>query len=98
MEVNSLHKNNLFSFNENPDSQNLQTDSESAKLAVIAGVISTFGDALATLAAVLAIEEAREEARQEQSNNGDNKNMQKQIDHLTSEIEKIKRQMNRPWR
>ena len=97
MEVKSLHKNNLFSFNENPDSQNLHTDSESAKLAVVAGLISTFGDALATLAAVLAIEEAREEARQEQGNTGDNKNMQKQIDNLTYEIEKIKRQMNRPW-
>ena len=93
MEVNSLHKDNLFSFNDNPDSQNLQTDSESAKLAVIAGVITTFGDALATLAAVLAIEEAR----QEQGDTGANKNMQKQIDYLTSEIEKIKRQMNRPW-
>ena len=97
MEVNSLHQN-FFSFNENPDSQNLQTDSESAKLAVIAGVITTFGDALATLAAVLAIEEAREEVRQEQGNTGDNKNMQKQIDYLTSELDKIKRQMNRPWR
>ena len=80
-----MHKNNLFSFNENPDSQNPQTDSESAKLAVIAGVITTFGDALSTLAAVLAIEEAREEARQ-QANTGDNKNMQKQIDYLTSEL------------
>ena len=83
-----------FSFNENQDSQNFQTDSESAKLAVIAGVITTFGDALATIAAVLAIEEAR----QEQSSNGDSKNMQKQIDHLTSEMEKIKRQMNLPRR
>ena len=98
MEVKSLHKNNSFSSDENPDMQNVHTDSESAKLAVVAGLLSTFGDALATLAAVLAIEEAREEARQGQGNNGDNKNMQKQIDHLTSEIENIKRQMNRPWR
>ena len=95
MEVKSLHKNN--SYNENPDNQTDYTVSESAKLAVVSGLLVTFGDALATLAAVLAIEEAREEARQVQSNNGDNKNMQKQIDHLTSEIEKIKRQMNRPW-
>lgn len=65
--------------------QNLQADSESAKLAVIAGAITTFGDALSTMAAVLAIEEAR----QEQSNTGDSKNMKKQIDYLTSEIEKI---------
>ena len=94
MEVNSLNKKNIFSPNENQGSQNLQTDSESDKLAVIAGVITTFGDALSTLAAVLAIEEAR----QEQSNNGDSKNMQKQINYLTSEIEKIKRQMNPPKR
>jgi hypothetical protein len=99
--VNSLNKNNLFLFHENQngqnlqtDSQNLQTDSQSAKLAVIAGAITTFGDALSTMAAVLAIEEAR----QEQGDTGDNKNMQKQIDYLTSEIEKIKRQMNPPRR
>ena len=85
-----MNKNNLFYSNKNQDSQNSQTDSESAKLAVIAGIISTFGDALSTLSAVLAIEEAR----QEQNNTGDSKNMQKQIDYLTSELEKIKRQMN----
>ena len=88
-----MNNSNLFFSNQNQDSQN-QTDSESAKLAVIAGVITTFGDALSTLAAVLALEEAR----QEQNNAGDSKNMQKQIDYLTSEIEKIKRQMNSPRR
>lgn len=93
MEANSLNKSNLF-FNENQVSQNLQTDSESAKLAVIAGVITTSGDALSTMAAVLALEEAR----QEQGNTGDSKNMQKQIDYLTSEIEKIKRQINQTRR
>ena len=87
-----MTNSNFFS-NQNQDSQN-QTDSESAKLAVIAGVITTFGDALSTLAAVLALEEAR----QEQNNAGDSNNMQKQIDYLTSEIEKMKRQMNSPWK
>ncbi|MGA3602960.1 hypothetical protein [Lysinibacillus agricola] len=47
--------------NKNQDSQNQQTDSQSAKLAVIAGAITTFGDALANIAAVLAIEEERQE-------------------------------------
>ena len=89
-----MKKDNLFLFNENQDNQNLQTDSESAKLAVIGGAITTLGDALTTMAAALAIEEAR----QEQGKTGDNKNIQKQIDYLTSEIEKIKRQMNRPRR
>lgn len=86
-----MNNNNLFLFNGNQDSQNPQIDSESAKLAVIAGVISTFGEALSTLSAVLAIEEER----QEQGNTG---NLQKQIDYLTSEMEKIKRQMNTPSR
>ena len=87
LEVNSLKKNNLFHNSGNQDKQNLQTDSQSAQLAVIAGVITTFGDAIATLAAVLAIEEAREE----QNGNG---NMQQQIDYLTSEFEKLKKQVN----
>lgn len=90
LEVNSLKKNNLFHNSGNQDKQNLQTDSQSAQLAVIAGVITTFGDAIATLAAVLAIEEAREE----QNGNGNNKNMQQQIDYLTSEFEKLKKQVN----
>ena len=88
-----MNNSNLFFSNQNSDNQN-QTDSESAKLAVIAGVITTFGDALSTLAAVLALEEARAE----QNDAGDSKNMQKQIDYLTSEIEKMKRQMNSPWK
>lgn len=90
MEVNSLKKNNLFHNSGNQDKQNLQTDSQSAQLAVIAGVITTFGDALATLAAVLAIEEAREE----KNGIGNNNNMQKQIDYLTSEFEKLKKQVS----
>lgn len=77
-----MKKGNLF-FNDNQDSQNLQTDSKSAKLAVIVGAITTLGDALSTMAAILAIEEAR----QEQDNTGDSETMQKQIDYLTSEIE-----------
>lgn len=85
-----MSKKKLFLFHDNQDSENLQTDSQSAKLAVIAAAITTFADALATIAAVLAIEEAR----QEQADNGDNKKMQKQINYLTSEIEKIKKQIN----
>lgn len=86
LEVNHLNNNN-FRF----DQGILQTDSQSAKLAVIAGAISTLGDGLATVAAILAIEEAR----QEQSVSGDSKNMQKQIDYLSSEMEELKKQMKR---
>ena len=49
---------------------------------------------MTTMATALAIEEAR----QVQNDTGDNINMQKQIDYLTSEIEKIKKQMDRPRR
>ena len=69
----------------------LQTESQAAKLAVIAGAITTLGDGLATVAALLAIEEAR----QEESDTGNNKNMQKQIDYLSSEMEELKKQIKR---
>lgn len=85
--LNNNNNNNNFQF----DQGILQTESQSAKLAVIAGAITTLGDGLATVAALLAIEEAR----QEQSDAGDSKNMQKQIDELSSEMEDLKRQMRR---
>lgn len=81
---------NNSNFNFEQDNSNLQSDSQAAKLAVIAGAIITFGDALATIASVLAIEEDR----QEKSNTSDNKSLQKQIDYLTSEIKKIKNQLS----
>lgn len=62
-----LNNNNLWS-----DQNNLQTDSQASKLAVIAGAI-----------------------RQEKSDTEDSKDMQKQIDYLSSEMEELKRQMNR---
>lgn len=77
--------------NSRSDQGILQTESQSAKLAVIAGAITTLGDGLATVAALLAIEEAR----QEQSDTRDSKNMQKQIDDLSSEMEDLKRQIRR---
>ena len=57
------------------------------------------GDAISTMAAILAIEEARQQQGNTGRNSGGNtevnKNMQKQIDYLTSELDKMKRQMNR---
>ncbi|MCZ8533211.1 hypothetical protein [Psychrobacillus psychrodurans] len=82
-----MSKNN---FNFEQDNSDLQSDSQAAKIAVIAGAISTFGDALATLSAILAIEEER----QEKSGTSDNRNLQKQIDNLTYEIQKIKNQIS----
>ncbi len=52
---------------------------------------TTLGDGLATVAALLAIEEAQ----QEQSDTADNKNMQKQIDYLSSEMVELKKQIKR---
>jgi len=83
-----LNKNNRGFEQDNSD---LQTESQAAKLAVIAGAITTFGDALATMAAVLAIEEAR----QEKNDSVDNNSVQKQIDYLSLEMERLKRQMKK---
>lgn len=85
--VIELNKNNL---NFEQDNSDLQSDSQAAKIAVIAGAISTFGDALATLSAIFAIEEER----QEKNGASDNRNLQKQIDNLTYEIQKIKNQIS----
>jgi len=83
-----LNKNNKRFEQDNSD---LQTESQAAKLAVIAGAITTFGDVLATMAAVLAIEEAR----QEKNDSVDNNSVQKQIDYLSLEMERLKRQMKK---
>ena len=68
----------------------------SAKLAVIASAISTFGDALATVAAVLALEESIESDATDAKNQEIQKNqekqmikMQKQIDYLTDQLSQI---------
>ena len=68
----------------------------SAKLAVIASAISTFGDALATVAAVLALEESIESDATDAKNQEIQKNqekqmikMQKQIDYLTNQLSLI---------
>ncbi|QBP41944.1 hypothetical protein [Paenisporosarcina antarctica] len=73
----------------------------SAKLAIIASVISTFGDALATVAGVLALEEAVEDNIQDTKNqinqeNQENqmKKMQKQIDYLTNQLTQINKKLS----
>ena len=69
--------------------QSPQPESQSAMLAVIGAAITTLGDGISTIAAILALEEQQ----QGNSNDVDNKNMQKQIDYLTAEIKKIKKQL-----
>ncbi|WP_342600985.1 hypothetical protein MHB48_08210 [Psychrobacillus sp. FSL H8-0483] len=73
--------------NNGHDDQNTQNVSQAAKLAVIGAAIATVGDAISTIAAILALEDER----QEQSDKAD---MQKQIDYLTTELEKLKNQGN----
>jgi len=58
-----------------------------AELSVIGELVSTLGDVISTAAAVLALEEER----QEQS---ESKNVQEQLDYLTSEMKILKKQIN----
>nr|WP_106782708.1 hypothetical protein [Lysinibacillus timonensis] len=75
--------------------QNLNSESQAAQLAVIAGLISTLGDGLATVSAALALQEAQQ-SNQNGNNNNSNiqlKAMQKQIDDLAKEIREIKKHL-----
>ncbi|WP_274307740.1 hypothetical protein [Solibacillus daqui] len=65
-------------------------DNDAAKLAVIAGLITTLGDGLATIAAIMALEESQ------QSNNSNDNNsikiaeLEKQVQYLTKELNRLK--------
>lgn len=71
----------------NQNNQNSNNAITAAELAVLGALLSTFGDAISTISAVLALEEARKD-------NMDNNNLQKQIDDLSNEVKKLKKQMN----
>ncbi|MGE6486812.1 hypothetical protein [Paenisporosarcina sp. NPDC076898] len=75
------------------------SENNSAKLALIASVITTFGDALATVAAALALEEAANSNTQDfQNQNSQDKQliqMQKQIDYLTNQVAKLNKSRNK---
>lgn len=60
--------------------------SQSATLAVIAGLITTLGDGLSTVAAALAIQEAEQSSPV--VNNQDIEAMQQQLRILTKEVKK----------
>lgn len=67
--------------------RNLQVVSQAEKLAIIWEAVTKIGEAIASIAEVLAIEEephAKEKLK-----------MQKQIDCLTAENEKMKNQLNK---
>lgn len=86
MQNNIQKKNNSGSQDNTPISQ-------AATLAVLAGLITTLGDGLATVAAALAIQESQQQSGSN-GNGVDNANIQKmqqQIDYLTREVKKLKR-------
>ncbi|MGM9944944.1 MAG: hypothetical protein ACI33M_08375 [Lysinibacillus sp.] len=69
-------------------------ENNAAKLAVIAGIVTTLGDALATMAAVLALEEAQAQGGNGNGSNGVSmdqfKELEKQVRYLTKEMNKLK--------
>lgn len=71
-------------------------ENSAAKLAVIAGIVTTLGDALATMAAALALEEAQQAAQSGNGNGGNGvsmeqfKELEKQVRYLTKEMNKLK--------
>ncbi|MEK4760621.1 translation initiation factor 2 [Viridibacillus sp. FSL E2-0187] len=73
---------------------------QAAELAVLGEIVSTLGDTISTISALLALEAERQEINNDKKNKEDNKNMQKQIDYLTTELEKLKYQVNKqkPYR
>lgn len=63
--------------------------SQADTLAILAGLISTLGDGLATIAAALAIQEAQQAPPS--MNNGDLENIQQQLRALSKEVKKNKK-------
>ena len=74
----------------NRNNEGLESVSQAAKLAVIAGAITTLGDDLATIAAGLALED---ELKEIESNSNDIDKLQKQIDELNYEMKQLKRML-----
>ena len=72
------------------NSEGIESVSQAAKLAVIAGAITTLGDAIATIAAGLALED---ELKENESNSNDIDKLQKQIDELNYEMKQLKRML-----
>ncbi|MFJ5766501.1 hypothetical protein ACIP9C_14200 [Lysinibacillus sp. NPDC093210] len=65
-------------------------ENDAAKLAVIAGIITTLGDGLATIAAIMALEEAQESNNCNDSNSNKIDKLEKQVQYLTKELNKLK--------
>lgn len=86
--------NDQFNFSSsNNGNTNLPSNNETtaAKLAVLGGLLSTFGDVISTMAAVLALEELQQTRNNNDNNNNDKiSELEKQIKYLTEEINQQK--------
>ncbi|WP_238602223.1 hypothetical protein [Lysinibacillus parviboronicapiens] len=91
-EVISLHENNKR-FGQSDRNLTLQA----AELAVVGEVLSTLGDTISTISTVLALEAELQQQNEKENDKKDNKDMQKQIDYLTTELENLKNQVNRHY-
>ena len=91
LEVIALQNNNRK--NTNDATQDENPISQAATLAVLAGLITTLGDGLATVAAALALQEAQQQSGNNGNgvSNADIQRMQQQIDYLTREVRKLQR-------
>ncbi|AHN21743.1 hypothetical protein EYB33_10625 [Lysinibacillus sphaericus] len=65
-------------------------ENDAAKLAVIAGIITTLGDVLATIAAIMALEEAQKSNNNNNNNSNKIDELEKQVQYLTKELHKLK--------
>ena len=87
--------NDQFNFSSsNNGNTNLPSNNETtaAKLAVLGGLLSTFGDAISTMAAVLALEELQQTQNNSDNNNNDKiSELEKQIKYLTEEVNQQKK-------
>lgn len=73
-----------------------QLENQSAQLAVIAGLITTLGDGLATVAAAMALQEARQSNQNEGSpsiSNAEIRKLQHRIDRLDMELKQLKKML-----
>ena len=75
----------------NEETQDNNPVSQAAALAVIAGLITTLGDGLSTVAAALAIQEAQQQGNNNSNNSAELQQMQQQLDYLMKEVKRLKR-------
>lgn len=68
---------------------------QAAELAVVGEVFSILGDTISAISAIIALEAEQQQQNEKENEEKDKKNMQKQIHYLTTEIEKLKNQVNR---